>query len=89
MHVIVAAWKWASTWARARSSAACACAPSSYARDDINLTMCGTKATGRLHSTRRWRCARRRPASYDEALLLDVDGYVAEGSGDVFLIRKA
>ena len=88
VHVIVAAWKWGEYLGEGALERGVRLRTSSYARHHINVTMCRTKATGNyINSMLALREAQ--ACGYDEALLLDVDGYVAEGSGEnVFVIRK-
>ena len=43
---------------------------------------------GHLSRTRSWPSRRRRMHGYDEALLLDVDGFVAEGAGENIFVVK-
>jgi branched-chain amino acid aminotransferase len=88
VHVIVAAWKWGEYLGDGALERGVRLRTSSYARHHVNVTMCRTKATGNyINSMLALREAQ--ACGYDEALLLDVDGYVAEGSGEnVFVIRK-
>ena len=88
VHVIVAAWKWGEYLGDGALERGVRLRTSSYARHHINVTMCRTKATGNyINSMLALREAQ--ACGYDEALLLDVDGFVAEGSGEnVFVIRK-
>jgi branched-chain amino acid aminotransferase len=88
VHVIVAAWKWGEYLGEGALERGVRLRTSSFARHHINVTMCRTKATGNyINSMLALREAQ--ACGYDEALLLDVDGYVAEGSGEnVFVIRK-
>ena len=59
---------------------------SSYTRHHVNITMCKAKANGNyINSILALREAV--DAGCDEALLLDNEGYVAEGSGEnVFMV---
>ena len=61
---------------------------SSFSRHHVNVTMCKAKANGNyMNSILAHKEAEM--DGYDEALLLDVDGFVAEGSGEnVFIIRN-
>jgi branched-chain amino acid aminotransferase len=63
-------------------------ATSSYTRHHVNITMCKAKANGNyINSILALREAL--DAGFEEALLLDNEGYVAEGSGEnVFLVRN-
>jgi branched-chain amino acid aminotransferase len=61
---------------------------SSFTRHHVNITMCKAKANGNyMNSMLALQEALR--DGYDEALLLDVDGFVAEGSGEnIFIVRN-
>jgi len=87
-HIIVAAWEWGAYLGDDALEKGVRLRTSSFARHHINVTMCRTKATGNyINSMLALREAQ--ACGYDEALLLDVDGYVAEGSGEnIFLIIK-
>lgn len=87
-HIIVAAWEWGAYLGAGALERGVRLRTSSFARHHINVTMCRTKATGNyINSMLALREAQ--ACGYDEALLLDVNGYVAEGSGEnVFLIIK-
>ncbi|GAB4350084.1 MAG: branched-chain-amino-acid transaminase [Immundisolibacter sp.] len=88
VHVIVAAWKWGEYLGDGALERGVRLRTSSYARHHVNVTMCRTKATGNyINSMLALREAQ--ACGYDEALVLDVDGFVAEGSGEnVFVVRK-
>jgi branched-chain amino acid aminotransferase len=61
---------------------------SSFSRPHVNATMVRAKTTANYANSL---LAKREALrdGYDEAMLLDTDGYVAEGSGEnVFLVRK-
>ncbi|MDQ6989466.1 MAG: aminotransferase class IV, partial [Mariprofundaceae bacterium] len=61
---------------------------SSFTRHHVNVSMCKAKANGNyINSMLALSDALK--DGYDEALLLDVDGFVAEGSGEnFFLVRN-
>ena len=87
-HLMIAAWEWGAYLGEGALERGVRLRTSSYARHHVNVTMCRTKATGNyINSMLALREAQ--ACGYDEALLLDVDGYVAEGSGEnVFLVIK-
>ena len=87
-HVIVAAWKWGAYLGQAALDNGIRVKTSSFSRHHVNVTMCKAKANGNyMNSILAHREAEQ--DGYDEALLLDVDGFVSEGSGEnVFIIRK-
>jgi branched-chain amino acid aminotransferase len=86
-HVIVAAWKWGSYLGEEGQQRGIRVRTSSFARHHVNVTMCKAKANGNyINSMLALREAV--SAGCDEALLLDTEGYVAEGSGEnIFLVR--
>ncbi len=86
-HVAVAAWEWPSYLAPEVARNGVRMCTSSYTRHHVNISMCKAKATGHyVNSLLAVREAEQ--AGCDEALLLDNEGYVAEGSGEnIFLLR--
>jgi len=61
---------------------------SSFTRHHVNINMCRSKSVGTYTNSI---LAHQEVAhdGYDEALLLDVDGYVAEGAGEnIFIVKK-
>jgi hypothetical protein len=69
-------------------SAASRCAPRP-SRGTTSTSPCARPRRTAITSTPCWRCARRWPAGAEEALMLDNEGYVAEGSGEnVFIVRR-
>lgn len=88
VHIIVAAWDWGAYMGEDALKKGIRVKTSSFARHHVNITMCKAKANGNyLNSI----LAHQEAAQdgYDEALLLDVDGFVAEGSGEnIFIVRK-
>jgi branched-chain amino acid aminotransferase len=60
---------------------------SSYTRHHVNITMCKAKANGNYINSM-LALQEAVAGGYDEALLLDAEGFVAEGSGEnVFIVR--
>ncbi len=88
VHVIVAAWPWGAYLGQEALANGIRVRTSSFARHHVNITMCRAKASSSYtNSILAHKEAER--DGYDEALLLDVDGYVAEGSGEnVFIVKK-
>lgn len=87
-HVIVAAWKWGAYMGQDALDNGIRVKTSSFARHHVNITMCKAKANGNYMNSI---LAHQEAAQdgYDEALLLDVDGFVAEGSGEnIFIVRN-
>ena len=80
-HVIVAAWTWGAYLGADNMERGIRIRTSSYTRHHVNVTMCRAKANGNyINSMLALQEAVR--DGYDEALLLDTEGYVAEGSGE-------
>ena len=86
-HVIVASWEWPSYMSPEALEQGIRIHTSSYTRHHVNITMCKAKANGNyINSMMALREALKN--GYDEALLLDAEGYVAEGSGEnIFIVR--
>ena len=86
-HVMVAAWEWPSYMDPDARDRGIKVRTSSYTRQHVNITMCKAKATGNyINSMLALREAL--DSGAEEALLLDNEGYVAEGSGEnVFVVR--
>lgn len=86
-HLIVAAWEWPSYMSPEALEKGIRIHTSSFTRHHVNITMCKAKANGNyMNSMMALREAL--DNGYDEALLLDVEGYAAEGSGEnIFIIR--
>jgi branched-chain amino acid aminotransferase len=86
-HVIVAAWPWGAYMGKEALEQGIRVKTSSFSRHHVNIHMCKAKANGNyLNSI----LAHQEAAQdgYDEALLLDVDGFVAEGSGENFFMVR-
>ena len=86
-HVMVAAWPWGAYLGGEALQAGIRVRVSSYARHHPNVQMCRAKAiSAYANSILSVREARR--DGYDEAILLDTEGYVAEGSSEnIFIVR--
>ncbi|HUX18355.1 MAG TPA: branched-chain amino acid transaminase [Acidithiobacillus sp.] len=87
VHALIAAWSWGSYLGQEALEKGIRVKVSSFSRHHVNVHLCKAKATGNYMNSM---LAQREASScgYDEALLLDREGYVAEGSGEnVFMIR--
>lgn len=86
-HVIVAAWNWPSYMSPEAKQQGIKVRTSSYTRHHVNISMCKAKANGHyINSMLALREAL--DCGCEEALLLDNEGYVAEGSGEnIFVVR--
>ena len=88
VHVIVAAWAWGAYMGKEALEQGIRVKTSSFSRHHVNVAMCKAKANANyLNSILAHREAEM--DGYQEALLLDVDGFVAEGSGEnIFVVRN-
>jgi branched-chain amino acid aminotransferase len=87
VHCIVAAWTWGAYLGAENMEKGIRIKTSSFTRHHVNVTMCKAKANGNYMNSM---MALREALScgFDEALLLDVEGYVTEGSGEnIFIVR--
>ncbi|NOR51765.1 MAG: branched-chain amino acid transaminase [Gammaproteobacteria bacterium] len=87
VHVMVAAWHWGAYLGAEGLEKGIRIRTSSFTRHHVNITMCKAKANGNYMNSI---LALQEAISggYDEAMLLDNEGYVTEGSGEnIFLIR--
>ena len=86
-HVMIASWEWPSYMDPEARERGIRVRTSSYTRHHVNITMCKAKACGNyINSMLALREAV--DCGAEEALLLDNEGYVAEGSGEnIFLVR--
>ena len=88
VHVAIAAWPWGAYLGAEALEKGIRVKTSSFARHHVNVSMCRAKYSGtyansilaNLEATEH---------GYDEGLLLDVDGFVAEGSGEnLFMVKN-
>ena len=86
-HVIVAAWAWGSYMGEENLKRGIKVRTSSYARHHVNITMTKAKANGNYMNSM-LALQEALTGGADEALLLDPEGYVAEGSGENFFIVR-
>ena len=87
VHMIIAAWPWGTYLGEDGVKNGIRVHTSSFNRHHVNVSMCRAKANGHyinsmlaLHEALACGC--------DEALMLDTEGYVAEGSGENFFIVR-
>ena len=87
-HCMIAAWEWPNYLTPEARIQGIRVKTSSYTRHHVNITMCKAKANGNyINSILALREAQE--AGADEAMLLDNEGYVAEGSGEnIFLVEN-
>jgi branched-chain amino acid aminotransferase len=88
VRVAIAAWPWGAYLGEQALEQGIRVKTSSFARHHVNVSMCRAKYSGtyansilaNLEATEH---------GYDEGLLLDVDGFVAEGSGEnLFMVKN-
>ena len=87
VHVAIAAWPWGAYLGADGMEKGIRIKTSSFTRHHVNINMCRSKSVGTYTNSI---LAHQEVAQdgYDEALLLDVDGYVAEGAGEnIFIIK--
>ena len=88
VHVMVAAWAWGSYLGNEGLEKGIRIKTSSFTRHHVNITMCKAKANGNYMNSM-LALQEALADGYDEALLLDNEGYVAEGSGEnIFIVRN-
>ncbi|MCS5710131.1 branched-chain amino acid transaminase [Candidatus Berkiella aquae] len=87
-HVAIAAWEWGAYLGKEALEKGIKVRTSSYTRHHVNIMMCKAKATGNYVNSM-LALSEALASGCDEALLLDPEGYVAEGSGEnFFLVRN-
>ena len=87
IHVAIAAWAWGAYLGEEGLSKGIRVKTSSYSRHHVNVSLVRAKASGYYINSI---LANQEVTAhgYDEALLLDTDGYVSEGAGEnVFIVR--
>ncbi|WP_018232665.1 branched-chain amino acid transaminase [Thioalkalivibrio thiocyanodenitrificans] len=85
VHAIVAAWEWGAYLGAENMERGIRIKTSSFNRHHVNITMCKAKANGNYMNSM-LALQEALSCGYDEALLLDVEGYVSEGSGENFFM---
>ncbi len=87
VHTIIAAWEWGAYLGKENMEKGIRIRTSSFTRHHVNITMCKAKSNGNYMNSM-LALNEALADGYDEALLLDVEGFVAEGSGEnIFVIR--
>jgi branched chain amino acid aminotransferase apoenzyme (EC 2.6.1.42) len=86
-HVVVAAWEWGAYMGEENLKKGIKIATSSFTRHHVNVTMTKAKSNGSYMNSM---LALQEAVSHgcDEALLLDTEGYVSEGSGENFFMVR-
>ncbi|HED33020.1 MAG TPA: branched-chain amino acid transaminase [Gammaproteobacteria bacterium] len=87
-HVMVAAWEWGAYLGEDNLKNGLRIRTSSYTRHHVNISMTKAKANGHYINSM-LALQEALTDGYDEAMLLDNEGYVAEGSGEnIFLVKN-
>lgn len=86
-HVAIAAWEWGTYMGDEGLEKGIRIKTSSYTRHHVNISMCKAKATGHYINSM-LALQEALTCGYDEALLLDSEGYVTEGSGENFFMVR-
>jgi len=88
VHLSIAAWEWGAYLGDEALKNGIRVKTSSFNRHHVNSTMAKAKTNG--HYTNSIMALQEAEnAGYDEALMLDTNGYIAEGSGEnIFIVRR-
>jgi branched-chain amino acid aminotransferase len=87
VHCMVAAWPWGAYLGEEGMTRGIRIRVSSYTRHHVNAVMCRAKANGNYMNSM-MALKEALDTGYDEALLLDANGFVMEGSGEnIFIVR--
>ncbi len=88
VRVAIGAWEWGAYLGADNMEKGIRIRTSSYTRHHVNISMCKAKATGNYINSM-LALQEALDTGFDEAMLLDNEGYVAEGSGEnIFLVRN-
>jgi branched-chain amino acid aminotransferase len=88
VHVAIAAWPWGAYLGADGIEKGIRVKISSFARHHVNVSMCRAKYSG-TYANSILANQEALDHGYDEGLLLDVDGFVAEGPGEnLFLVKN-
>ena len=88
IQLAIAAWSWGTYLGKDALVEGIRAKVSSFARHHVNVSMTRAKVSGYYVNSILAKCEAKK-SGYDEAILLDPDGYVAEGTGEnVFLVSR-
>ncbi len=87
VHISIAAWPWGAYLGEEGMEKGIRVKTASYARHHVNVSMCRAKYSG-TYANSILANMEATEHGYDEALLLDVDGFVAEGAGENLFVVK-
>ena len=86
-HVAIAAWYWPDYLGEGASERGINVKTSSFTKNHVNILMCKAKSSGSYINSL-LALKEVQSSGYDEALLLDNEGFVSEGSGqNIFIVR--
>ncbi|HKK13468.1 MAG TPA: branched-chain amino acid transaminase [Gammaproteobacteria bacterium] len=87
VHTIIAGWEWGSYLGAENMEKGLRVKTSSFNRHHVNVAMCRAKANGNYMNSM-LALNEALSCGYNEAMLLDTEGFVSEGSGEnIFLVR--
>ncbi len=88
IQVIIASWSWGSYLGDEGLTKGIQAKIASFPRHHVNISLTKAKITGYYVNSQLAK-KEAQNAGYDEAILLDTEGYVAEGSGEnIFIVRR-
>ncbi|MES9902706.1 MAG: branched-chain amino acid transaminase [Sedimenticola sp.] len=88
VHAMVAAWEWGAYLGEENLRNGIRVRVSSFTRHHVNITMCRAKANGNYMNSM-LALKEALDDGYDEAILLDTQGFVMEGSGEnIFIVKE-
>jgi branched-chain amino acid aminotransferase len=87
VHVAIAAWPWGAYLGAEGLERGIRVKTASFARHHVNVSMCRAKYSG-TYANSILANVEAVDHGYDEGLLLDVDGFVAEGAGENLFVVK-
>jgi len=88
IHVCIAAWPWGAYLGDEGIKSGIRAKVSSYTRHHVNVMMTKSKVSGNYVNSVLAKNEVKK-AGYDEAIMLDTEGYVAEASGEnIFIVRQ-
>jgi len=87
IHIAIAAWSWGAYLGEEGIKNGIRAKVSSYTRHHVNVMMTKSKVSGNYVNSVMAK-AEVKKAGYDEAIMLDAEGYVAEASGENIFIAR-
>jgi len=88
IRLVVAAWKWGTYLGEDALTKGIRAKVSSFTRHHVNIALTRAKLSGQYVNSILAKCEVK-ASGFDEAIMLDPEGYVAEGTGEnVFVVRR-